>query len=44
MELNKMEVAVVEQAIKEAAEGQIRELHELQLALVGGGIGTVIVG
>ena len=44
MEINKIEVAVVEEAIKEAGEGQIRELQELQLALVGGGIGTVVFG
>lgn len=44
MELNNIEVAIVEQAVKDATEAQIRELGECQLALVGGGIGTVIVG
>ena len=41
MEITKevtVEVAIVE------TENQLRELADLQLALVGGGIGTVIVG
>ncbi len=44
MELNKIEVAVLEEAVKEAMDAQIRELGDCQLALVGGGIGTVVVG
>ena len=44
MELNKLEVAVLEEAVKEATDAQIRELGDLQLALVGGGIGTVVFG
>jgi len=39
MELNKAEVAMIEQAV-----GEAQELSELQLALVGGGIGNAIVG
>jgi len=44
MDLNKKEVAALEKTVKEADESQVRELQDLQLALVGGGYGTVIVG
>lgn len=40
MELSKVEVAQVEQAV---ADVRLAELSELQLALIGGGIGDVIV-
>ena len=43
MEFNKAEVTVVEVAIQEAVSNDIRELNELQLALVGGGIGDVVI-
>ena len=43
MELNQAEITVVERTIEEVNES-IVELHDLQLALVGGGIGTVVVG
>jgi len=43
MELNKAEVLNVEKVSNEAAEVQIRELNELQLAFVGGGIGETAV-
>jgi len=39
MELNQAEVKSIERAIKEAAEQQLCELTDLQLAFVGGGIG-----
>ena len=39
MELNKAKVQMIEQAV-----GEAQELSELQLALVGGGIGNAIVG
>jgi hypothetical protein len=44
MELNSIEVAALETAVKDAIETQIYELQDLQLALVGGGIGTVELG
>ena len=44
MEMTKVEVASIEQALAETLENQTRELSDLQLALVGGGIGSVIVG
>jgi len=44
MDMNKTEVASVEKVANEANESQVVELHDLQLALVGGGIGIVIVG
>ena len=44
MEMNNVEVATIEQTLCEVVEGQVRDLSELQLALVGGGIGNVIVG
>jgi hypothetical protein len=43
MEIAKREVLVVEEAVKHAVEGQVRELSESQLALVGGGIGNTIL-
>lgn len=44
MELNTIEVAALETAVNDAIQSQINELAECQLALIGGGIGTVIVG
>ncbi len=43
MELNKIELEKVEQAVKQAGEVEmaIQELADLQLALVGGGMGDV---
>ena len=43
MEFAKSELNVIEEAIQEAARNDIRELNDLQLALVGGGIGDVIL-
>ena len=42
MELTKIEIAAVEQIVEHAQS--MKELDELQLALIGGGIGTVVVG
>jgi len=42
MEINTVEVAIVEKTINESAEIQAKELDNLQLAFVGGGIGSVI--
>ena len=39
MDMNQKEVKVIEQAMQD-----IEQLNELQLALVGGGIGNAIVG
>jgi hypothetical protein len=44
MELNNAEVAALETVVKDANEAQSQELQALQLALVGGGIGSVILG
>ena len=38
MEHNKIELAVVQEAISEGTEAQLRELVDLHLAIVGGGI------
>ena len=43
MEFAKTEMTLVEEAAKEATQNDIRELNDLQLALVGGGIGDVII-
>lgn len=43
MELNKAEISVVEDAAVMAAGCQLRELNELQLALIGGGIGETVL-
>lgn len=44
MELTQSEVKAIETTLAESLEKQARELSDLQLALVGGGIGDVIVG
>jgi hypothetical protein len=44
MELTKIEVAAIDEAVALATEIQVKELNELQLALVGGGIGDVVFG
>ena len=41
MDHTKTEVNAIEEAVKEAAESQIRELHDLQLAYVGGGMNEI---
>ena len=43
MEMTKVERKTVELVPAEALEIQMRELSDLQLSLVGGGIGEVIV-
>ena len=42
MEHAKTEIAAVEQTLEVAAAEQMRELNDLQLALVGGGAGDVV--
>ena len=44
MEFNNAEVNVIKECVQEMAEKEVRDLSDLQLALVGGGIGSVIVG
>ncbi len=39
MEHTNTEVMKLEQAVSDATEAQVRELNDLQLAFVGGGIG-----
>ena len=41
MELTKIEVATLEKTVADANEQQIRELNDLQLAFVGGGVGEI---
>ena len=43
MEIDNVEVAAVKDAIGEATEAQLRELTELQLAFIGGGIGDTAI-
>ena len=43
MEFTKQEVTVIAETINEISENQMRDLSDLQLGLVGGGIGEVIV-
>ncbi len=42
MQLANIEITVVEKAVEEAARDQLRELDDLQLAVVGGGGGDVV--
>ena len=44
MEISKIETEVVETLINEVQGEQVRSLTDLQLALVGGGIGDVVFG
>jgi hypothetical protein len=44
MELTNKEIAVLEQTRDEALRDAVRELNAIELALIGGGIGDVIVG
>ena len=44
MEISKVETKVVEALINEVQDEQLRSLTDLQLALVGGGIGDVVFG
>ena len=44
MEFTKTEVIAVEQVTEQANDESLRELRDLQLALVGGGIGDVVFG
>jgi hypothetical protein len=41
MEFTKIEVALIEATISETSDGQLQELNDLQLALIGGGSGEV---
>ena len=43
MEMVKLEVKAVEEVISEAAKSDLRDLEDLQLIAIGGGIGEVIV-
>ena len=43
MDLNKEELMVVEQTVENAQTQEMRELVEMQLAYVGGGIGETIL-
>lgn len=43
MDFAQMEIASVERTVNEIAEREICDLSDLQLALIGGGIGEVIV-
>jgi hypothetical protein len=43
MDLNKNELSIVEEAAAKATEDQIRELDELQLSVIGGGIGETVL-
>jgi hypothetical protein len=42
MEHTTIEVALIQQTAGEASDAQLRELSELQLAFVGGGIGDAV--
>jgi hypothetical protein len=44
MNYSKNEVAALEESVSAIVETQVRELTELQLAFVGGGIGDVVAG
>jgi hypothetical protein len=44
MEISKVETKVLEKLLDEVQNEQLRSLTDLQLALVGGGIGDVVFG
>jgi hypothetical protein len=43
MEVTKIEIEAVEKVISETADNDLRDLGDLQLVMIGGGIGEVIV-
>jgi hypothetical protein len=43
MDLNKAELSVIEAVAAKATEQQLRELDELQLTMIGGGIGETVL-
>ncbi len=43
MEFSQMEITSVERTVNEMVEREICDLSDLQLAVIGGGIGEVIV-
>ena len=44
MDYSKNEIAMLEESVSSIADTQLRELTDLQLTYVGGGIGDVIAG
>jgi hypothetical protein len=44
MEFAKGEISAIQHAVNEIAQKEILDLSELHLALIGGGIGDVIIG
>lgn len=44
MEYNKSEFEVVSEVVAEVSDAQLRELDDLQLALIGGGAGDATFG
>lgn len=42
MEYNKLECAVLEEIVTEVNQEQLEELSDMQLVLVGGGIGDIV--
>jgi hypothetical protein len=44
MEMNNFEIVAIESSVVNATNQQLAELNELQLALAGGGMGTVVLG
>ena len=42
MEYNKIEILLIKEATVEATDAHVFELDDLQLALVGGGIGETV--
>ncbi len=44
MEMSKVETEVLNVAVSEVTQDQLRQLSDLQLALVGGGSGEVVFG
>ena len=44
MEIAKKEIEAIQTAVEQIKDHEVSELSELQLVLVGGGIGNVILG
>jgi hypothetical protein len=44
MEIAKKEIEAIERAVKANPDEAVLELNELQLALIGGGIGDAVFG
>ena len=44
MEISKQEIVIIQEAVEKSHDSAIKVLADLELALVGGGSGDVVIG